>query len=430
MATESFLPNHHDDGLQDLHQNSVQELSGGVRAVARQPILDQRSRIFGYELLFWNGVGTVFGPASELAVQAMLGNALIVGVEQLACGKLAFVHCTSESLCEEWVRALNPDLTVLEVRADLTPSSAFLTACENLKRLGFQIALEDFSARTTSEELLDLAHYVKIDISKSNSRERKELVSRATRHRSRAIAKNVHTQEEFKEVSGEGFEFFQGYYFCRPRLVRDHKIPANRIALLEILRVVQQDPIDLDGLSQLVMKDAALTYGLLRFVNSPLFAVRQQVTSIRAALLLMGEVLSRRVTVLAIAGEFNADQPVELLRMAFERGRFCELAADILGLLPSEQYLIGMVSMFPAMLRISMEDLARMLPLRTEACDALLGKGNPEGALLDFLIARDGGELTACEAMLEANGLTQEQVMVRLGEAAIWSTAAVQSAKQ
>jgi len=86
MATESFLPNHYDDGLEELLQNSLQEKSGAVRAVARQPILDQRSRVFGYELLFWNGVETVFGPASELAVQAMLGNALIVGVEQLACG--------------------------------------------------------------------------------------------------------------------------------------------------------------------------------------------------------------------------------------------------------------------------------------------------------------------------------------------------------
>jgi c-di-GMP-related signal transduction protein len=108
MATESFSPNHYDDGLEELLQNSLQEKSGAVRAVARQPILDQRSRVFGYELLFWNGVETVFGPASELAVQAMLGNALIVGVEQLACGKLAFVHCTADSLDEEWIRALNP----------------------------------------------------------------------------------------------------------------------------------------------------------------------------------------------------------------------------------------------------------------------------------------------------------------------------------
>ena len=429
MATESFLPNHYDDGLEELLQNSLQEKSGAVRAVARQPILDQRSRVFGYELLFWNGVETVFGPASELAVQAMLGNALIVGVEQLACGKLAFVHCTADSLDEEWIRALNPDLTVIEVREDCASSSDFLKACKDLKGLGFQFVLEDFTGKTMAGELLELANYVKIDISESNSSERKELVSRATRHRSRAIAKNVHTQDDFKEVAGEGFELFQGYYFCRPRLVRDHKIPSNRLAQLEILRVVQQDPIDLDRLSQLVMKDASLTYGLLRFVNSPLFAVRQEVTSIRAALLLMGEVLSRRVAILAIAGEFNADQPLELLRMAFERGRFCELAADILGLLPSEQYLIGMVSMFPAMLRISMEDLARMLPLRTEACDALLGKGNPEGALLDFLIARDRGDWAAGETILETHGLTREQVLVRLGEATLWSSAAIQSTR-
>lgn len=428
MAADSLLPNRRDESLQDLLQSSLQERSGLVRAVARQPILDKRTKVYGYELLFWNGLETVFGAGSELAVRAMIGNAMIVGVEQLASGLPAFVHCTADSLKEDWVRGLDPDLTVLEVREDPEPSPALLESCQALKALGFQIALEDFTGKEKAEPLLELASFAKVNIAASPVGERKSLIRRAKAKSARPIAKNVHTQEEYKEVVAEGFELFQGYYFCRPRLVRDHKIPSNHLAQLEILKTLQEDPVDLDRLSQLVMADASLTYGLLRMVNSPFFAVRKEVTSVRSALLLLGEERTRRIAMLAIASEFNADQPAELLRMAFERGRFCELAAELLHLNPSEQYLIGMVSMFPAMLRISIDDLVRMLPLRAKACDALLGKGNPEGVLLEFLTCQDRGDWASGEAILRANELPFDQIMWRFGEAVRWSSAAIQSA--
>jgi len=338
------------------------------------------------------------------------------------------VHCTADSLSEEWVRGLDPDLTVLEVREDEDPSSTLMEACLTLKGLGFKIALEDFTGKATAGPLLELADYVKIDISGGDSSERKSLIGRLERKSCRAIAKNVHTHDDYREASAEGFQLFQGYYFCRPKLIRDHKIPPNRLAQLEILKVLQEDPINIDRMSHLVMNDASLTYGLLRLVNSPMFAVRQEVTSIRAALMLLGDEVTRRLAMLAIANEFNADQPKELLRMAFERGRFCEMAAELLGLSPSEQYLIGMVSMFPAMLRIPMDDLVRMLPLRAMACDALLGKGNREGILLDFLIRQDRGDWTGGEAILETNKLRFEEVMWRFGEAVAWSNAAAKSA--
>jgi len=176
------------------------------------------------------------------------------------------------------------------------------------------------------------------------------------------------------------------------------------------------------------MCDAALTYGLLRLVNSPVCAMRQEVTSIKSALMLLGEETSRRVAMLAIASGLNSDQPAELLRMAFERGRFCELAAHLLGLVPAEQYLIGMVSMFPAMLRISVEDLTKLLPLREEAREALLGKGNREGILLDWLVAQDRGDWSACDRLILGNGLGYDKIMRQRAEAVTWTYLALKSA--
>jgi hypothetical protein len=69
-----------------------------------------------------------------------------------------------------------------------------------------------------------------------------------------------------------------------------------------------------------------------------------------------------------------------------------------------------------------------MLPLRAQACEALLEKGNPEGVLLKFLACQDRGDWAAGEAILQANGLRFDQIMWRFGEAVSWSSTAVQTA--
>jgi len=155
--------------------------------------------------------------------------------------------------------------------------------------------------------------------------------------------------------------------------------------------------------------------------------MRQEVTSIQSALMLLGVDTARRMAMLAIAGDFNSDQPVELLHMALERGRFCELAAGLLKLDQPEQYLIGMVSMFPAMLGITAKDLVKLLPLRTDAANALLGKRNREGAFLDFLMSQERGDWSASDAILQTHAVKYEQIARPLAESVTWANTALRS---
>jgi EAL and modified HD-GYP domain-containing signal transduction protein len=175
------------------------------------------------------------------------------------------------------------------------------------------------------------------------------------------------------------------------------------------------------------MRDASLTYTLLRLANSPLFTTRQEITSIHSALMHLGDERSRRIAMLAIATDFDTGQPPELLRMAFERGRFGELSAELLGLSPSEQYLIGLASMFPAMLRMKVETLVPLLPLREEARAALLGRQCREGVLLDLMVCQDRLDWTSYDAIVKANGLRLDQLMWRYAEAQDWANATIQT---
>jgi EAL and modified HD-GYP domain-containing signal transduction protein len=406
---------------------TVQKRDADLRSVARQPILDLHSRVHGYELLFWNGRKPVVNSDSDLATCTMLDNTVIFGVEELAHGLPAFVNCTVDSLTEDWVQVLPPHMTVLELPFTAEPTPGLLSACRKLKAVGFRLALSDYSGELTSRALAEMADYVKVDFVKVDALGRKNLLRWLEGVPARAVAQNVETQEHYGQACKEGFELFQGYYFCRPEPLKSHKIPGNRLVHLEILEDLQNDPVDLKRMSQLVSCDASLTYRLLRLVNSPVCAMRQEVTSIQSALMLVGEATFRRIAILAIASEFNADQPAEILRMAFERGRFCELAANLCGLVPSEQYLIGMISLFPAMLRILMEDLIRLLPLREKARDALLGMETPESVLLHWVVCQEYGDWEGCDTIIRANNLHAEQIMRCHNEAIVWAQAALRT---
>jgi EAL and modified HD-GYP domain-containing signal transduction protein len=407
--------------------DSDQKQPAELRSVARQPILDLHSRVHGYELLFWNGRKPVPRTDSDLATCTMLDNTVVFGVEELAHGLPAFVNCTVDSLTEEWVQVLPPRLTVLELPFAAEPTPGLLSACRKLKAVGFRLALTDYTGELAARSLADLADYVKVDFVKVDALGRKNLMRWLESVPACAVAQNVETQEQYGLACKEGFELFQGYYFCRPEPLKSHKIPGNRLVHLEILEDLQNDPVDLQRMSQLVSCDASLTYRLLRLVNSPVCAMRQEVTSIQSALMLVGEATFRRIAILAIASEFNTDQPAEILRMAFERGRFCELAANLCGLVPSEQYLVGMISLFPAMLRILMGDLIRLLPLREKAREALMGQETPESVLLHWIVCQEYGDWEGCDAIIRENHLVADQIMRCHNEAIVWANTALKT---
>jgi EAL and modified HD-GYP domain-containing signal transduction protein len=186
--------------------------------------------------------------------------------------------------------------------------------------------------------------------------------------------------------------------------------------------------IDLDKMTRAVTRDASLTYRLLRLVNSPTYAFREQVRSVRSALITVGEDTFRRVATLAITSELNAGQPVEILRMAFVRGRFCELAAALSGLDRTEQYLLGLLSLLPAMLRLPMQQLTPLLPLRDEIRGALEGAKNPDRMFLDWLEFEEQGNWAACDAVVQKNGLNEVELVRCYAEAVVWAEAALHSA--
>jgi EAL and modified HD-GYP domain-containing signal transduction protein len=392
-----------------------------LRYLARQPILDLRGRVIAYELLFRSGPENVFNCGDgDFATRTMLDNSILFGFEKLARGLPAFVNCTSDVITQEQVLVLPRSMTVLEILESVQPTPQLIRACMHLKSLGFRFALDDFVWHSSLQPLVSLADYIKVDFLKSPAPERSRLLARLPAG-SVLVAEKVQSRADFEIARSEGFSLFQGFYFCAPVMVRAATIPANKIFHLQLLKLLQDDPIDLRRLSELVKRDAGLTYRLLRLVNSPACAIRQEVRSIEIALMAVGDDHFRRIASLAIASELNSGESSEILRMAFIRARFCELAAPLCALDPGEQYLIGLFSMLPAMLKVPISEVLLALPIRRAVQEALLGQSGPVRVLLEWLEAEELGDWQRSYAIALASGAAPAALVACYSNATVWA---------
>jgi EAL and modified HD-GYP domain-containing signal transduction protein len=400
---------------------------GELRYFSRQPILNATGHVHGYELLFRNGPKPGYRRDCGEAVETMLDSAVMFGLEGLTNGLPAFVACTEEALVKELVLVLTPSLTVLCLPASCAPSDKLVEALRSLKTRGYRLALDDFCWRDKLQPLVEQADYVRLDFRRFDAEEQRRLL-RIRGGSTIAVAQKTETPEDYQAAEAKGFTLFQGNYFCRPVLLRKRKAPANCGLHFELVREIYRHPIDVGKIGQLVRRDASLTYRLLRLVNSPVYAIQQEIRRIESAILALGEETFRRVVSLAVMSELNMNQPVEILHLALIRARFCELSASRCDQAPAEQYLLGMLSLLPAMLGLPMEEITPTLPLRAEICEALAGTSNPERYLLDWLEFHERGEWTACDGIAAAHGLDRKELARRYEEAVVWAGTSLHSA--
>jgi c-di-GMP-related signal transduction protein len=416
------------DLFRDPKHETESDQAGPLRYMARQPILDRNGSVYAYELLFRNGLTNSFQGDLETATDTMVDNAVMFGLEYLTRGHSAFINCTSKVLIDQLPRILPPAITVLELLETVEPTPELLEACRQLKTLGFRIALDDFIWEPRLAPLVELADYIKVDLSQLNHEERLRLIKQLPRNSATMVAEKVETQEEYSLAREEGFRLFQGYYFCRPEMMAKRSIPANTRFHLEILEQLLQDPLDLARLCPSVESDGSLAYRLLRLVNSVGFGIRHEVRSIRSALVIVGDDSFRRMATLAIASQLNSSRSAEILHTALVRARFCETAAPICQLNATEQYLLGLMSLFPAMLRVPIDEIAPMLPLRKEIRESLSGMAHPERLVLTWIESHERGNWPASDAIIQSQGLDGEQMVRLYVEAVRWADAAIQAA--
>jgi c-di-GMP-related signal transduction protein len=387
--------------------------------VARQAIFDRDRRVYGYELLFRSAAAQneFDGTEGGLATRQVLANSLLViGLENLVGTKQVFVNFGRGPLLQGWHTSMPKQNTVIELLETVEPDAEVLEACRKLREQGYRVALDDFVFRPGSECLLDVADLVKIEVQSVPWPEQKLLVRAAKARGLEVLAEKVETYEEFEWARQVGYDYFQGYFFARPVTMRGRRIPANKVHCLRLLQEAQRPDLDFERLEALILEDVSLSYQLLRYVNSPLFALTSNIRSIRQAMLYFGETELRKWIALATLARTAADKPGELIRHSLVRARFCESLAQLTGGgINQAAFLTGLFSLLDALVDRPLEEMLAEISLAPEIAAVLQGEtraGDPLARIYQLARAYELAEWAQVEEIGTQLGLP----VSRLGE--------------
>lgn len=368
------------------------------RFVARQPILNRAQQVFGYELLFRDGIENFFRATdAEAAARSTLDSTLLMGFDVLCDGLRAFINCTRDLLLKDGITLLPSEQTVVEVLEDVEPDDLVISACERLKVAGYTIALDDYVTNDRREPLTALADILKVDFERTTRAEQAALVNRYAPAGRRMLAEKVETQEQFLVAQDMGFVYFQGYFFRRPEVLKAREIPTNRVNYLRMLAAVSKDELDLREVEQIIKTEASVLYRLLRYLNSPTFGMRNEIHSIRHALAILGEREIRRWIRLVTLVSAGLQKSSDLVLSALVRARFCELVSTKIPRPQSDLFLVGMVSMMDAILEIPMEQILEKIALDKETKSVLSGGGGRLQPVYELMLAQEAGKWQAAK---------------------------------
>lgn len=363
--------------------------------VARQPIFDRSFHVFAYELLFRESAKNSYNAIDGTrATSHVITNSLwIIGLEHLTNSKLVFVNITERMLKEDTLTILPPVKVAFEILETIEPNQDIVSICKDLKRNKFVLVLDDFAFHPRFQPLIELADIIKVDIQATPLAEQTRLLQAYGNTKIKFLAEKVETYEQYEQCSQLGYSYFQGYFFAKPVVVTAKDIPANQLAILKILKEIDQEDLDIRQLASVIQKDVSLSYKLLKFINSVTFGLKLKIASVQQALGLLGKREILKWLSLVAIREVASDKPNELLKLSITRARLSELLALEIRLPnTAEVFTMGLFSAIDALLDRSWDVILKELPVTDEVGHALRGNDNQLHDILELVLACEKGD--------------------------------------
>jgi EAL and modified HD-GYP domain-containing signal transduction protein len=386
--------------------------------VARQPIFNAALEVAGYELLFRRGAD-----AEALVVNAEGATATVVlnsfteiGLERIVGASTAWINVSRDFVLNGLAGTVPPDVAVLEILEDQVIDDDFVTALKKLKAQGYRLALDDFEYSASTDAILPLIDIVKLDFLALGWEGMARHVKYLRPYGLTLLAEKLETREDYAYCTELGCDLFQGFFFCKPELVRNRGIAANRLSLLQTVSALQDPTVDLAALEQLVSRDVALSFRLLRYINSAFFGLRMEVRSIGQALALLGVERLRHWTTLSLLASID-DKPPELTVTALVRARFCEQAGASLGS-PGQLFTLGLFSVIDALMDAPIADVIASIPFPEEMRAALIDHAGEQGRLLECVGALEAADFDRAQSIVPDAGELYLESMVWANDAA------------
>ena len=351
--------------------------------IARQAIFDRSLRVAGYELLYRAGDsdGAVF-ENGDRATRALLSTALIeFGLRELTGGRRAYINFTEKLVMSDLMLALDPTQITVELLETIPVTERLVQRIQELKALGYRLALDDYTGGAEYDPVLPLVDVLKVDFLQTDRQAQARIADRCQRAGMKLLAEKIEDRESYDWALYNGYQLFQGYYFARPAAVRREGAKFNLAAYTRLLRELNRPDADLHTCTEIIRTDPMLTFRLLERMRTMRYYRGHSNWLLDQAVAYLGIDELHHWAALMMARDMNASMTDETVRSAYLRGIFVERLVENSPLRAEKLmgFLTGMFSLMDRIVGRPLKQLVEEVALPREVRDALL--------------SRDGGRL-------------------------------------
>ena len=358
--------------------------------VVRQPVFDNETEVYAYELLY--GEMEQDGHAASDNCSQLLLNAFVdIGLETISQDRLSIIRITEDFLEGRLPLPFPANDVVLELPENVDGPGKSMAPLEDLRKRGFKLAYAAHDSEAEIGELLNYIDLLKIDLLGWNKVQLESSVPKFRDHNIKLLANNVNTRDELTYCQELGFDLYQGQFISEPAIVSGGTLKPSRMALLNILKVLEDPDCDISVLEELISQDITLSYKILRIINSAFYGFRRKIESVKQAVVSLGlKVIGDWFIIISLTD--IDDKPQCLMFQTLQRARMMQLLADVVGLNKDTGFTIGLFSSIDAIMDQPMETILKALPLAPEITEALLEREGMLGELLNIVIHYEKGD--------------------------------------
>ncbi|WP_281951251.1 EAL and HDOD domain-containing protein [Nitrosophilus kaiyonis] len=368
--------------------------------LGRQPILDSDNKIFGYEILFRSNEENVCTESDNIRATSHILTILFNNIDfkSLTGNKLGFINVDNNLLESDILSLIPPQKFIIEVLETVVPSKKVIERIWYLKEKGYKFALDDYFCDPNNfkiyEDYFPLFDIIKFDIADVNHHE-KEMFKKIDYFQkldSLLLAEKVENEEDFEKYKSMGFDLFQGYFFSKPVVSKQKMLNPDRFTIISILNLIDNNA-EISEIVELIKQEPKLTINLLKLMNSAYFSFRQEISSVKHAVALLGMKNLKRWLILMLYSGLEEDiSSNPILMLAKNRADLMSLLAKKIKIDEEIAYLTGLLSLIDVIFEVPIDEIFKSMRISKEIKDAIMYRYNIYGKLLNFIIAQEAGD--------------------------------------
>ncbi|WP_031385724.1 EAL and HDOD domain-containing protein [Desulfonatronum thiodismutans] len=393
--------------------------------VGRQPIFDQSRNIWGYQFFHRATAASVaasFEDGSEATLEIIRNIAMnpLLDPHGQTKNMIAF---TRENVVRSAPFAMPPGKTVVKYLGPRAEPSIH-ERLQELREAGYPLAWEDDAEAAVP--VVSGIDILILDAMTAPEHRISDAILAAQAANVLVMAKRVETHAVFEQLKHHGVNLFQGFFFQKPETLHGPRLTSHHALRFKLLAILNEDQPNPDKLADVLEKDVALSYRLLRYVNSARFSPVTKITSIRRALSFIGLKHVRHMLEVILVKETTLPgKPHELPFSAALRGKFLQSAASgspLENVTSESLFLLGLLSLLEALLDLPMPDILRNLPLEEDFKAGLCRQeGSPYLPWMKLADAFERSDWDVADACINELGLDPLRVASSYAEAADWT---------